>query len=860
MILEALVDQFVQRFQYEKRASVCLWFDEREEFVRILPALHAHLGALKRPPFQLLEYDKERHHGQIWLKYSVYKAFEAAEPSERRGLRFVQHLPMPEERLDAPGKNGEPALDLLAEYRLNGVIWRIDGKRPTLFTFLRQAGVLLPQGSTEQRWLYEGGRDSLLAKYVASFIDRPRDFWTTTLTPEIARTRVIGDLDKTIFDISIEPEATWKALSDRGLSRDFVEAVRERYGFEAPTDAIVEWLRGFTTMVALTETYLGYGSPADFPFADRLPPEPLQQHHLQLLQRWLRDAEARIAWDRAIEGVERQIDLTSWAKERSGVSFGFPHLVRMRWQELQEAFEEAEPKASATAEFFAHYRDLISKEAEYSRTSHTHVGEWVLLTHLDEFIRSCDEARAAAERLDATEDLARAYVEAVPKVDLRHIRIRDDAEVSEFPTAARAADRAYADCTNTLNNMFFQKLKGGGTGDVPGLSAVTSRLEQSLWNAEGKRAAVIVDALRYDCAVRVKELLRDQEVEIEPVVAMLPTVTAVGMTALMPISGANLTVEVKGNSIHPKVNGIDMSARANRLAYLTAHGASCREIGEFESASDPPAEGAALLVVFGHDEVDSIGHGEAQTLIRHLQIEVERLARVIRKLHRWGYPRVHVITDHGFVLLDEQKLPEEVICDRDWCHLRKERFALVAASADLPVTTFPFAWDPAVRVAVPPGLAFFTAEKSFSHGGATLQEMIIPHLVSKSRVRSERRVGLEIVLPAYELMRTAVRVVLRPKVTGATATGQMLLFTETGRTLSLDVLRAEPDGRRVSVLAAGPKEIRLEPKDTEQATTLFFHTAESFRKGELLDLDIRDTETAEQFPPGGIKLSIGRDM
>jgi hypothetical protein len=120
--------------------------------------------------------------------------------------------------------------------------------------------------------------------------------------------------------------------------------------------------------------------------------------------------------------------------------------------------------------------------------------------------------------------------------------------------------------------------------------------------------------------------------------------------------------------------------------------------------------------------------------------------------------------------------------------------------------------------------------------------------------------GIEIVLPAYELMRTAVRVLLRPKVTTSTPTGQMLLFTDTGRTLSLDVFRTDDAGKRVPVLAGGPKEIRLEPKDAEQAATLFFHTAASFRKGEILDLDIRDTETAEQFPPGGVKLSIGRDM
>ena len=38
MILEALVNQFVQRFQHEKRAQVCLWFDERQEFERLTGA------------------------------------------------------------------------------------------------------------------------------------------------------------------------------------------------------------------------------------------------------------------------------------------------------------------------------------------------------------------------------------------------------------------------------------------------------------------------------------------------------------------------------------------------------------------------------------------------------------------------------------------------------------------------------------------------------------------------------------------------------------------------------------------------------------------------------------------------------
>ena len=393
-----------------------------------------------------------------------------------------------------------------------------------------------------------------------------------------------------------------------------------------------------------------------------------------------------------------------------------------------------------------------------------------------------------------------------------------------------------------------------------GLEPVTARLESELWRARGRRAVVIVDALRYDCALAVGDLLREHDVTVEPLVAVLPAITPVGMTALMPISNAQVTVELKGNSVHPKVDGKDTTVRTNRLAFLEGFGAECHEIGELEALSEPPKTLGELLVVFGHDEVEHIGHGDAQTLIRHVQLEVERLARLVRKLHRWGYPRVHLITDHGFILLDEEQLPDVVPCDKDWCHVRKERFALVPATADLPIATFPFAWDDSLRVGVPPGLAFFKAEKSFSHGGATLQEIVIPHLVSKSQAAQEKRIGLEVVLPTYELMQTSARVTLRPVSAAATSTGQMQLFAETGRTLALDVLRIDPSGKMASVLASGAKEVRIEPRDKEKNVTLFFHSAASFQKGELLHLDIRDVETAEQFPPGGIKLTAGRDM
>ena len=109
-------------------------------------------------------------------------------------------------------------------------------------------------------------------------------------------------------------------------------------------------------------------------------------------------------------------------------------------------------------------------------------------------------------------------------------------------------------------------------------------------------------------------------------------------------------------------------------------------------------------------------------------------------------------------------------------------------------------------------------------------------------------------------MRTGVKIVIRPIIEGAA--GQMSLFTGIGRTLWLDVRRqAVGTERGERVLASPqPKELVVEAGKEEQSATLFFQTSQSFTKGELLELDIRDRDTGEQFPPGGIKLTIGRDM
>ena len=850
MILGALVEEFGRRFQHEKRARVCLWFDEKREFDVVLPKFNARLAAHQPAPFTLLRYEPEVFHGQIWLKGQVRRS-----PVESH---FVIYLPLAEDRLDSPDENGEHYLELLAEYRIAGITWKLNGKQPTLFSFLRQAGVELPDIPVEQRRLYEGGRTSLLAKYVAKFAERPASFWRGTLTAERAQEQLIGDLEKTILDIAALPETEWKSLETQGLVPEFTAMVRERYGYESPGAIPATWIRGLVEMLALTETHLGYGEQADFPFTDRLPPIPVREHHRKLLDRWLKDAESRPVWERWIKEVEPRLDLSGWAADKQGHSFALPHLVALRWRRTLGDFERSADRGSTTLEFFVKNRAAIRHEVEFGRANPAPVGAWNLLAELDAFLSSCNEALGRVGRANSANDLAHVYATEAARIEGGHIRLRSGAMSQGLPAISKVADRIYASYANPLNEKFFGLYAAQGSCELADFELVTNYLQREVWYRSGRRAVVIVDALRLDGAFAIQKALTGHDVEIHTVRAMLPTVTPIGMTAMLPLDGVKFSFEVDANNVHPRVNGKDAALRSNRLALLSEFGADCREI---ETVENTPAETDSfgdLLVVFGHEEVDSIGHGSAEALIRHVDLEVNRLVLFIRRLHRWGYPEVHVVTDHGFILLDEEKLPSEVPCNKDWCYVRKERFALVPAHADVPLVTFPFGWDETMRLALPPGLAFFMAEKSFSHGGGALQEILIPHLVSRM-TSEEKRVGIEVVVPTTELVRSAVKVVLRPKL--QTGAAQMTFFVEHGRTLQLDVLRITVGGERKSVLAMGrPKEARIEAKSGDVTVNLFFRTTESFRRGETLVLDVRDADTLEQFPAGGIKLTVGRDM
>lgn len=853
MLAPVFLAQIQQRFSHEKRARVCVWFDPQEEFRRLLPAFQGHLANGKSPAFYLLAYDPKAKHGQLWLKHQVWLLSQA-----NPDAKFVLYLPLSEERWNGPDERGKHHLELLTEYRITGTDWKVGGKRPSLFSFLKAAGAALPTDQAEQRKLTDGGPDSLLAKFAAKFAGKPALFWEESLTADLAQNRLVGDVDQMLLDLAVDPEVEWAALKEKGVLDEFLAAVSDQLGSTPETDNPILWIKSLVERLALTEAFVGYGEAADFPFGERLPTARHREAHVALLRRWLRDANCRPAWDRWIAEVEQYYNLTAWAKGKTGAAYGFPHLVSLRWQDAVKSIVATAAKSSGFRDYVAEEAPTLQREAEYSRAGGQSDCDWDHLLGVTRFVEACQKLQKLVPEAGSAGECVRLFTDSAESVDGQHLRLKARAAELNLSEISQLLDRLYGQTTNTLNQRFFAFFTATDSADIPGLPFVTAHLDTHLWSAPGKRAVVIVDALRYDVAHHLKAALPGFKVTIEPLRAILPTRTPVGMSALLPAKFTPTELKTTGGELHPVFQGKDLSVRENRLTLLREFGAGTLDITEVENGKKP-GKFPALLVVYGHEDLDSMGHTDGETLIRHVETELARLARVIRKVHQWGYAEVQVVTDHGFVLLNEAFLPPEAPIDKAWCLVGKERFAIVPAGADLTLKTKPFAWDTSVRVAIPPGLAYFKTEKSFSHGGAALQELVIPYLVSRHQ-NKQQKTGVEIFFAGTGLNLTsaAVKIVVQPLAIGEG--GEMATMVMLPRNLDVNVVRVM-GGAVTSILPrAESKKVTLKP-DASVNLTLFFDSKFTFKQGDTLRLEIRDTDTGEQFPgPEGITLHIARDL
>ena len=129
----------------------------------------------------------------------------------------------------------------------------------------------------------------------------------------------------------------------------------------------------------------------------------------------------------------------------------------------------------------------------------------------------------------------------------------------------------YAEWVDVAARTFVRTYEAAGfePGDTPPQATTWGRQVEPAWKSGKRCAYLLVDALRYEMAVELLEGIRDEFiVTFEPALGTAPSITPIGMAALMPGAEKGIELLVTGGAVVAAIKGVPLKTRADRVAYL----------------------------------------------------------------------------------------------------------------------------------------------------------------------------------------------------------------------------------------------------------------------------------------------------
>ncbi len=264
-------------------------------------------------------------------------------------------------------------------------------------------------------------------------------------------------------------------------------------------------------------------------------------------------------------------------------------------------------------------------------------------------------------------------------------------------------------------------------------------------------AYILVDALRFELGVELKaKLIGDSQVELHAAAAQLPTITRVGMAALMPGADGNFIISHKDNETVPEINGEPVIAPKDRLKIIQKqYGDRVSIIGlnEFLKGKKLKLDDKVQLLLIKALEIDELGESFAHDAASLMPEALKKLPAAVAKLRQLGFDQVIVATDHGFILLDEQGPGDVAEKPAGEWPVQKGRFLLGNGAGSAGTAVFESAHigihSKMENLAVPRSFGTFSKSDPYFHGGVSLQECVLPvlHVRSPKKKQKEQPQG-----------------------------------------------------------------------------------------------------------------------
>ncbi|PGY09135.1 BREX-1 system phosphatase PglZ type A [Bacillus sp. AFS031507] len=286
---------------------------------------------------------------------------------------------------------------------------------------------------------------------------------------------------------------------------------------------------------------------------------------------------------------------------------------------------------------------------------------------------------------------------------------------------------------------------------------------------KGERIFVIIsDALRYEVGVELADKLNAETMgacEIEPILSVVPSITKLGMASLLPhreiVMDENARVLVDGKSSSGIENRKDIiestvsvSVAVHAQEMLAMNKAGRREY----------FKGKKLIYIY-HDTIDAMGDKASTEIYTFSAVEraideISTLVKIIRD--DLSGTNILITADHGFVYQREALVESDKIEKEDIHAIELKRRYMLSQEKRVMDGILTINMNSIIKnehqltVYVPKATIRFKIQGSgvnFVHGGASLQEVVVP-LIQFKNVRRGQANSREIVKVDIKLTNT----------------------------------------------------------------------------------------------------------
>ncbi|MGV1004452.1 MAG: BREX-1 system phosphatase PglZ type A [Candidatus Nanopelagicales bacterium] len=293
----------------------------------------------------------------------------------------------------------------------------------------------------------------------------------------------------------------------------------------------------------------------------------------------------------------------------------------------------------------------------------------------------------------------------------------------------------------------------------PQASFYRDYIEPLVRDGDKKAVVIISDALRYEVAEELGSLIRKEDrfdASLDAVLGVLPSYTKLGMAALLP----HTTLKHSADGKTVLADDQPTNGTVLRGKILEKVGGAAIQAEDFKALSGDERRElfkANRVLYLYHNRIDATGDkpGTERQVFEAAEDTLRDIVDLVKKLASANATNIFITADHGFLFQDDA-LPDSFFLSTkphgDDIKVENRRYVLGRGlKVDVAFATFSSAQvglDSDLQIQLPKSihrLRLAGGGTRYVHGGAALQEVVVPVLtVNKKRKSDTRLVNVEV--------------------------------------------------------------------------------------------------------------------